>query len=186
MNTIRKVILFLMAAASLGGCMSAADVMPGMLQADAESVSVVTAVQLGAEPGCLGMSDRISGNVTMIKLEEDDELALVLQDGDPVCLDTIGVIKEELAHLEGSLQELAAESGQDEDRETAGGGGGDTSGGGIKIDPNPQPAVQSSVKTTTASGTGITLSSSPSVGGSASGSAPTAPGGDTPSVPHAE
>jgi hypothetical protein len=180
MSTIRKVIPFLLAAASLGGCMSAADVAPGMLQADAESVSVVTAVQLGAEPGCLGMSDRISGNVTMIKLEEDDELALVLQDGDPVCLDTIGVIKEELARLEGSLQELASEGGQDEDRQTAGGGG------GIKIDPNPQPAVQSSVKTTTASGTGITLSSSPSVGGSTAGSAPTAPGGDTPSAPHAE
>lgn len=180
MSTIRKAIPFLLAVAALGGCMSAADGAPGMLQADAESVSVVTAVQLGAEPGCLGMSDRISGNVTMIKLEEDDELALVLQDGDPVCLDTIGVIKEELAHLEGSLQELAAENGQDEDRETAGGGG------GIKIDPNPQPAVQSSVKTTTATGTGVTLSSSPSVGGSAAGSAPTAPGGDTPSAPHAE
>lgn len=182
--------LALMLALSLGACMNE-ELPPDMLNADAESISVVTAVQLGAEPGCQGMNVRISGNVTMIKLEEDEEMALVLEDGDPLCLDTMSVIEDELISLEGNLQELLTEEEPEEDigdimREAQEYGGlKDTSGSGsddghLQVDPNPQPAGETAVKASVT--TDVTMDFTPMSGGSSS---PT-PGGDVPAPPHSE
>jgi len=182
--------LVLMLALTVGACMTE-DLPPDMLNADAESISVVTAVQLGAEPGCQGMSMHISGNVTMIKLEEDEEMALVLEDGDPLCLDTVSVIEDELISLEGNLQELLADEESEEDlgdlmREAQEYDGlKDTTGSGtdespLYVDPNPQPAGETTVKASIS--TDITVDFTPNSGGTSS---PT-PGGDVPAPPHTE
>jgi hypothetical protein len=191
-------VLALPAFLALGGCTN--EEMPSdMLNADAGSISVVTAVQLGAEPGCSGMSGRVSGNITMIKLAEDRELALLLQDGDPLCVDTIGAIKEELASIEGSLVQEAL----GDVPVSGGGGGGDygdlmrearegegleqnngSSDSGtvpVKFDPDPQPALKSSVGVSVTSASGSTVTANPSTGG---GTSNPNPSGGTPSAPH--
>jgi hypothetical protein len=182
--------LVLMLALAVGACMTE-ELPPDMLNADAESISVVTAVQLGAVPGCHGMSLRISGNVTMIKLEEDDEMALVLEDGDPLCLDTFGVIEDELISLEGNLQDMLdneepaddigdiMREAQDYDglKETGGSG---TDGSPLQVDPNPQPAGE--VATKTALTTSIVMDFS----SGSSGTSSPAPGGNVPAPPHSE
>jgi hypothetical protein len=182
--------LVLMLALAVGACMTE-ELPPDMLNADAESISVVTAVQLGAVPGCHGMSLRISGNVTKIKLEEDDEMALVLEDGDPLCLDTFGVIEDELISLEGNLQDMLdneepaddigdiMREAQDYDglKETGGSG---TDGSPLQVDPNPQPAGE--VATKTALTTSIVMDFS----SGSSGTSSPAPGGNVPAPPHSE
>ena len=183
--------LVLMLALTVGACMT--EELPlDMLNADAESISVVTAVQLGAEPGCQGMNMRISGNVTMIKLEEDEEMALILEDGDPLCMDTMSVIEDELISLEGNLQELIGDEEPVDDigdlmreaqeydglKETTGGSGTDDSP--LQVDPNPQPAGQSAVKATIS--TDVVVDFVPRSDGTSSPS----PGGDVPAPPHSE
>ncbi|MFH1435661.1 MAG: hypothetical protein ABIJ56_08090 [Pseudomonadota bacterium] len=179
MKRTKKILAIKIVAAAafvIGGCMNA-DMPPEMFNADAESVSVVTAVQLGAEPGCLGINYRISGNITVMKVEEDHEMALVLQDGDPLCVDTMDLIKEEMDSLEGNLKELLVEEiplaelmddgemegdigdvmregwgdeadGMKHTSDSSGdNSGSDGKGGGPKVDPNPQPALESGLET---------------------------------------
>lgn len=193
MKKIMKMLangLALMLALSVGACMNE-ELPPDMLNADAESISVVTAVQLGAEPGCQGMNVRISGNVTMIKLEEDEEMALVLEDGDPLCLDTMSVIEDELISLEGNLQELLTDEEPQEDigdimreaqeydglKDTSGSSSDDSH---LQVDPNPQPAGETTVKASIS--TDVTMDFTPRSGGTSS---PT-PGDDVPAPPHSE
>ena len=207
----KKILLIKLVAAAafvIGGCMNA-DMPPEMFNADAESVSLVTAVQLGAEPGCLGINYRISGNVTVMKVEEDNEMALVLQDGDPLCVDTMDLIKEEMDSLEGNLQELlveeipAAELVGDEGMEenigdiiregwgeeadgmkhtsdsSGEGSGSDGNGGGPKFDPNPQPALESGLET----GVGGDIATSYTENPSTNSGNQTNPGSDNPPAP---
>jgi hypothetical protein len=197
---MKKKILFLklilVPVFVLGGCMNE-EFPPDMLNADAESISVVTAVQLGAEPGCMGVNYRISGNVTMMRLDEDAEMALVLEDGDPLCVDTYDVIKDELERLEGNLMELIPDENRGDEfgdlmregrnadglkQDSGGGGSNSGNGGGPKIDPNPQPANQTSVNTPIASDIAFKYSPDPS---SPSGGK-NSPAGDAPTVPHNE
>lgn len=187
--------LVLILAFVVCGCMNA-EMPPDMLNADAESISVVTAVQLGAEPGCLGVSDRISGNVTMMKLEEDAEMALIMEDGDPLCLDTIEVIEEELIKLEDNLQTWVPDDGLGEEigdvmrqnrdadgyKQGSGGGGSDGNTGKHQIDPNPQPAGQ--VQFNTELATEVTVDYTTT--SCSTPSNPNDPGGDVPSAPHGE
>ena len=198
-SVLSVLVLASLAVLTFGGCMNEGTPFD-MLNADAESVSVVTAVQLGAEPGCSGMSGRISGNITMIKLEEDREMALILQDGDPLCVDTVASIQEELSSLENSLsEEVPGEVPADVDfgghirealdgegvEQESGGGGGDSDGTGpVRFDPDPQPALKSQVGVSMTSAAASTFTPSPSSG--ASGSSPNPPAGtDTPpSAPH--
>ena len=207
----KKILAIKIVAAAvfvIGGCMNA-DMPPEMFNADAESVSVVTAVQLGAEPGCLGINYRISGNITVMKVEDDNEMALVLQDGDPLCVDTMDLIKEEMDSLEGNLQELTVEeipmadpvdNGEMEEdigdvmregwgEETDGmkhtsdssgeGSGSNGNGGGPQIDPNPQPALESGLEVGVGGGIVTSYTENPSTN---SGNQ-TNPGNDNPPAP---
>ncbi len=134
-----------------------------MLNTDAgDGISVLTAVQLGAEPGCSGLGGRVSGNIAVIGLVEDAEIVLVLKDGEPLCVDTVDIIKEELENI-GSVAEpdymdtpsltedetpsygdLMREAGERRGFEQNGGSS-DSGSGPLRFDPDPQPALELTV-----------------------------------------
>lgn len=129
-----------------------------ILNSDADNISVVMAVQLGAEPGCKGISEILSGNVGMIKIAERADIALLINDGSPLCVDTIEEIVSEINDFEEKLiQENNSEQrffdntdgnygdemrnelrNSQEIKETSG----ESESEPRKFDPDPQPATK--------------------------------------------
>jgi|GEM_PF-4744621 len=134
-----------------------------LVNADAGDISVTTAIHLGAQPGCSGISDKTEGNITMVKLAGENDVALLLLDGDPFCVDTITGIKSEIEKIEGMWQDeiesqvdisqkgdagyedllrKKAIDGQRKLQLDQNGGSGNPP---VKFDPDPQPAFESGI-----------------------------------------
>lgn len=116
-------------------------------------MTVIDAVQLGAAQSCHSAANTVSGNLTIRRLKDGDGLQLLLEDGDPVCIDTmdniavvIEVIEETYIEDVGSLEAqqdlpddlrpLILTTGTDKPSDS-------------ETDPNPQPALETGVKLTT-------------------------------------
>jgi hypothetical protein len=117
------------------------------------ALSVIDAVQLGADQGCHAVAERVSGSVTIKQLDDSDGLVLLIEDGYPLCIDTMETVSREIEMIEASYREdLAGEptGGMSTDDVVLlmGGSGEIESKGpdGIgETDPNPQPAIEGKV-----------------------------------------
>jgi hypothetical protein len=118
-------------------------------------LSVIDAVQLGAEQGCRDLAGRVTGSVSIKQLEEADGLVLLLEEGYPLCIDTLEVVALELELIELSYQEeliAEVEGSMTTDEviqlmDSAGDRKDDEPGGIDQTDPNPQPALESGTPT---------------------------------------
>jgi hypothetical protein len=114
-------------------------------------LTAIDAVQLGAAQGCHSLASQTTGSLTINMLEESDDLVLLLEDGYPLCIDTMSAVAAELALLEASYLEGPPEGTlSTEDVEqmvlTSGGNVDEGEDEGIdETDPNPQPALETSV-----------------------------------------
>ena len=115
-------------------------------------LTVIDAVQLGAAQGCHSLASQVTGSLTINMLEESDDLVLLLEDGYPLCIDTMDNVAAEISLLEASFldgaqgypegsmttddveQMMLTEDVEEEDQ-----------GGIDETDPNPQPALETSV-----------------------------------------
>jgi len=112
----------------------------------AQGLGVIDAVQLGAEQGCHGLADRVGGNLTITELEDSPDVVLVLEDGYPLCFDTLEFVAGELERIELIYSEVPDAVPEEADEpeavqkmmlET------EDNSGERDTDPNPQPALES-------------------------------------------
>ncbi|MBW2261257.1 MAG: hypothetical protein JRG91_04720 [Deltaproteobacteria bacterium] len=116
-------------------------------------LTVIDAVQLGAAQGCHSLASQVTGSLTINMLEESDDLVLLLEDGYPLCIDTMDTVAAELSLLEASyldgaqgppegsmstddVEQMMLTPGEVEESDE---------GGVDETDPNPQPAVETGV-----------------------------------------
>ena len=136
-------------------------------------LTVIEAVQLGAEQGCRDVAGRVAGSIALSPIDGTEDFVLVLEDGYPLCIDTMPNVGEALRVIEASYQgEVTGEGGgtmSTDDVETR---SIDTAGGKSpdrETDPNPQPAVESGLSKVIIAAT--------------TSSVPTPPSGGTPPTP---
>ena len=137
-------------------------------------LTVIEAVQLGAEQGCRDVAGRVSGSIELSPIDGAEDLVLVLEDGYPLCMDTMPNVGEALRLIEASYQgDLVGEDhgptpiSEVETRsiESSAGASGDR-----ETDPNPQPAIEASLSKLTTLTTSSPLPAQP-----VSGTPPTPP-----------
>ena len=131
-------------------------------------LTAIDAVQLGAAQGCHSLASQTTGSLTINMLEESDDLVLLLEDGYPLCIDTMAAVAAELALLEQSYLEGAEGTLSTDDVEqmmlTSGDEVDEGDQGGIdETDPNPQPAVETGVGGQTGGTTNPPPSTTPTV-----------------------
>lgn len=124
-------------------------------------MTVIDAVQLGAAQSCHSVSGTVSGSLTIRPLLGSDDLVLLVEDEDPVCIDTMENIADELQSIEADYSEDIEPVGSEvpaglvnmvltkTDKP-----------GDAETDPNPQPAIDTgvaliTVKTTVKPGTPV-------------------------------
>ena len=114
-------------------------------------MTVIDAVQLGAAQSCHGVAGTVGGSLSILKLVDSEGLHLLIEDGDPVCIDTMESIAAELEAIEEAYIEQTGEADQTGEIPqnlrpmalTSPKSPGDT-----ETDPNPQPALETGVKIT--------------------------------------
>lgn len=110
-------------------------------------LTVIDAVQLGADQGCHQLASKVTGSISIIPLAESDDLVLLLEDGYPLCIDTMQNVGTELEMVEATYLDQAPGDGGTSvegleqlmlgSEEEPEGSGQDNPTG---TDPNPQPA----------------------------------------------
>jgi len=171
LNIIAPVVL-------AGGLVLAACSQDGSTPREAEEalsgMTVIDAVQLGADQGCHGLADRVSGSVSIQRISGSEDLVLLLEDGYPLCLDTMENAAREIRDIEDSYRrEAMAET---EGRLPVDGlkpmmintNQSDEDGSPDKTDPNPQPAISNPTPTVLTAKSDIKTQSEPSATGDAS------------------
>ncbi len=113
-------------------------------------LTVIDAVQLGAAQGCHFLASQTTGSLTISMLEQSDDLVLLLEDGYPLCIDTMDNVAAEISLLEASYVEGAPEGTMSTDDVeqmmlTSGEVEEGDDGGIDETDPNPQPAIETGV-----------------------------------------
>ncbi len=150
MRHASKVIMVGLAGgiAALAGCGQDGAPLPDPGR-ELSGLTVIEAVQLGAEQGCRDVAGRVQGSVELSPIEGAEDLVLVLEDGYPLCIDTMPNVGEALKLIEASYQgDVGSEDRGSTPTDDVSLRSMDTSGGQTpdrETDPNPQPALGSSV-----------------------------------------